>query len=272
MARIPPTPKVINRLYALSGNLCAFPDCGVKLVSSTGNENIADVSHIEAAEKGGPRYNPNSNDTERRSFENLILLCKNHNKIIDDNPNKYTVNVLREMKSNHEDKISRLLYGQGILSKYPLVLATVINYVGTKIFDNEPDEILNAPNIEEKILYNDILRYKPIIEEYVIYQAVLNDLYEEIENQGSTKKEFILQNIRNIYLQEKGIYNNLADIRINADNIIDNVKNKLWSIIENSTNIDVDLPYEAIDISILIILVDAFMRCNILEEPLNDNK
>jgi hypothetical protein len=27
------------------------------------------------------------------------------------------------------------------------------------------------------------------------------------------------------------------------------------------------LPYEAIEISLYIILVDAFMRCNILEEP-----
>ena len=167
MARIQPTPKVINRLYALSGNQCAFPDCGVKLVSSTGNENIADVSHIEAAEKGGPRYNPNSNDTERRSFKNLILLCKNHNKVIDDNPNKYTVNVLRQMKRNHEDKISRLLYGQDILLKYPSALATVINYIGAKIFNNEPYEILNAPNIEEKILYNNILCYKLIIEEFL---------------------------------------------------------------------------------------------------------
>jgi hypothetical protein len=41
----------------------------------------------------------------------------------------------------------------------------------------------------------------------------------------------------------------------------------LWNIIENSSNANTDMPIEAIQISLLIILVDAFMRCDILEEP-----
>ena len=90
---------------------------------------------------------------------------------------------------------------------------------------------------------------------------------EEIEKQGSTKKEFVLQNIKSIYLKEKGKYENIEGIRANADIIIENVENQLWKIIENSSNPVLDLPIEAIKIGLLIILVDAFMRCNILEEP-----
>jgi hypothetical protein len=76
-----------------------------------------------------------------------------------------------------------------------------------------------------------------------------------------------LQNIKSIYLLEKGNYNSMDEIRANADNIIETVQNKLWEIIENSPNANTDMPFEVIQISLLIILVDAFMRCEILEEP-----
>ena len=81
------------------------------------------------------------------------------------------------------------------------------------------------------------------------------------------KKEFVLQNIKSIYLKEKGKYRDLEDIRVNADIIIQNIENELWKIIENSSNPISELPIEAIKIGLLIIMVDAFMRCNILEEP-----
>ena len=262
MARKEPTPLTIKRLYALSGNQCAFPDCLVKFVSSENETNFSNVCHIEAAETGGNRYNPNSTDEERRSFENLILLCPNHHTETN-NVEKYTVEVLRKMKKAHETK---MLHPEKLLKK-PSALNTVIKFIGERIFINEPNETLKAPDPQEKILYNNIFRYKPIIDEYVAYQAKLNKLYDEIEMQGSLKKELVLQNIKKLYLQEKGNYSDFEDIRANADNIIDTVKDELWNLIENSSNANVDLDYEAIDISLLIILVDAFMRCNILEEP-----
>tara|TARA_R110002110_G_scaffold289_8_gene1160 strand:+ start:865 stop:1635 length:771 start_codon:yes stop_codon:yes gene_type:complete len=40
---------------------------------------------------------------ERHGFANLILLCANHHKVIDDDEIAYTVNRLLEMKSAHED-------------------------------------------------------------------------------------------------------------------------------------------------------------------------
>lgn len=49
-------------------------------------------------------------------------------------------------------------------------------------------------------------------------------------------------------------------------NIIESVETKLWDIIEKSNNPNTHL-LEAIQISLYVILVDAFMRCSILEEP-----
>ena len=266
MARKDITLLTIKRLYALSGNQCAFPDCDVTFVSQEDETNISNICHIEAAEEGGERYNPNSNDEERRKYENLILLCPNHHKITD-NVIIYTADVLRKMKQEHEDKIRKILSEKDVLNKHNSALNYVINIVGKTIFKTEQNtEPQSAPNSDEKITFNNIVRYKPIIQAYSAYQGKLNKIYGEIEKQGSFKKDNLLRNINLLYLKEKGKCQTIDIIRQNADNIIENIENEMWNIINNSSN-DIDLDYETISMSVLIILVDAFMRCNILEEP-----
>jgi hypothetical protein len=266
MARLDPTQKTRIRLYALSGNRCAFPGCVVTFVSPEDETNISNICHIEAAEVGGERYNPNSNDEERRDFKNLILLCRNHHAVTND-VNVYTVDVLRKMKQEHEDKIRKLLSEKDVLNKHNSALNYVINIVGKTIFETEQNtEPQSAPNPDEKITYNNVIRYKPIIQAYSVYQGKLNKIYEAIEKQGSFKKDNLLRNINLFYLKEKGKYQTVDIIRQNADNIIENIENEMWNIINNSSN-EVKLDYETISMSVLVVLVDAFMRCNILEEP-----
>ena len=263
-------PTVIRRLDKLSGNECAEPTCIKKLIAEDGQSIISKICHIEAASKKGPRWNGKMTDDERRDFSNLILLCDEHHIIIDnkDNELKFPVSLLKKWKTEHEAKILRLISGNNILVKNPSALNVVISFVGKQIFgDTTTIEPTNAPDTEEKILYNNVILFKPIIEEYAVYQGKLNKLYEEIEKQGSTKKEFVLQNIKSIYLKEKGKFKDIDEIRAYADNIIESVENELWKIIDNSSNPNLDLPIEAIKIGLLIIMVDAFMRCNILEEP-----
>jgi len=257
MARLPLTPKTIKRLYALSGNRCAFPGCNILIASPKDEPNLATICHIEAAEEGGERYNPNSNDEERRSFENLILLCPNHHTVTND-VQTYTVEVLREMKRTHEAKMLK----PNELQKNLSALNDIIRLIGNKLFDTQISDVQIAPNPQEKIQYNNVIRYKPIIEEYKVYQGKLNKLYEEIEKAGSTRKEFLLLNIKNIYLKEKAEFDTIDKIRTNADNIIDRIKDKLWELVENT-----DLDREIIEVALIILIVDSFMRCNILEEP-----
>lgn len=148
-------------------------------------------------------------------------------------------------------------------------LNVVIKQIGANFTRTDiPNEPMTAPDPEDKIKHNHIIIYKPIIEEYKVYQGKLNKIYEEIERQGSAQKELILSNIRSIYLKEKGKYKDISEIQENADSIIEKVDSELWKIIENSSNTPTELSIEAIKISILIIIVDAFMRCDILEEPL----
>lgn len=260
----------IKRLYALSANRCSFPNCAVTFLNAEDDTNLSNICHIEDANPTthkSDRYNINMTDEQRSDYKNLILLCPNHH-IETNDPSKYTVDALKAMKRNHESKMALLQDGKPSISKYSSALSDIVNAVGGFIINISPDNPATiAPNTDEKINYNNITSYKPIIEEYSVYQGKLNGIYEEIEKQGSTKKEFLLQNIRMLYLKEKGNYNNIDEIRKNADRILENIENSIWNILENSTNLNTNLPIESIKIAILIVIVDSFMRCKILEEP-----
>jgi hypothetical protein len=100
MSRLPLKPTVIKRLFAASKNKCAYPGCKNVIVDEFGTV-IGEICHIEAAEEGGERYNTDSNDEYRRSFDNLILMCSNHHKRTN-NVIEYTSEKLKLFKSEHE--------------------------------------------------------------------------------------------------------------------------------------------------------------------------
>jgi hypothetical protein len=94
---------------------------------------MSQVCHIEAAEKGGQRYNHNSTDELRRQYDNLILLCPTHHKTTDD-IDKYPVEVLKSMKSEHENKME-----ERKVSDKPTIFVTAINALVNIEFSNEDD-------------------------------------------------------------------------------------------------------------------------------------
>ena len=62
---------------------------------------MTEICHIEAANIGGERFNSEQTNEERRAFENLIVMCGTHHTVTND-VNRYTVNVMKEMKRAHE--------------------------------------------------------------------------------------------------------------------------------------------------------------------------
>jgi hypothetical protein len=98
-----PTIKTVKRLFALSSNRCAFPHCGRAIVQPDGIV-TGEICHIAARSKKGPRYDPNLSAEAIHSFENLILLCESHNKIIDGDTKTYTIEWLRGIKSLQEKR------------------------------------------------------------------------------------------------------------------------------------------------------------------------
>jgi len=260
----------LKRLYSLSGNRCAFPNCPVIFVNWEDDTNFSQICHIEDANQNlfkSDRYNPNMTDDQRADYHNLILLCPNHH-IETNNTTKYTIDVLRKMKRDHEINMDRLMSGRNMISKNPSIISVVVNQMGAALLNEKIiDDNTSAPSTDEKIHFNNVILYKPIIEEYSVYQGKLNSIYEEIENQGSSKKDFLLQNIRTLYLKQKGKFKSIEEIRANADLIFENIENEIWKLIDDSDNKNANLPIEALRMAVLIIMVDSFMRCKILEEP-----
>lgn len=104
MTRLTPKLNTLRALFAKSGNQCAFPGCN-HLIINEKNQLIGEVCHIEAAEIGGERYNPNQSDEDRRDYSNLILLCHEHH-VETNNVNEFPVSKLKEMKRLHEEKFT----------------------------------------------------------------------------------------------------------------------------------------------------------------------
>ncbi len=99
-----PSERTIKRLFALSSNRCAFPRCEIGLIQ--GETVVGEVCHIKAVKPGGPRYDDKQTAADRHSFDNLILMCGTHHKVIDDDEEAYTVERLLKLKAEHEKGVT----------------------------------------------------------------------------------------------------------------------------------------------------------------------
>ena len=102
--RLAPRPEILREFFLKSGNLCAFPNCTALMMNEQGVF-IGQLCHIEAAEEGGPRFNPDMTNEDRRAASNLMLMCYEHHKVTDD-VKKYPVKKLGKMKREHERRFS----------------------------------------------------------------------------------------------------------------------------------------------------------------------
>ena len=182
MARKTPTPSTVKNLFALSGNVCANPDCGNTLTKD--EVVIGEICHIEAAETGGPRYNPNSNDEYRRSFDNLILLCESCHKVIDNRVDDYSTATITEWKKNHEQSVKSGSFkvGDGLVKKSIKKFEAQNNYANGAQFINMADN----QNIENQIgaQYNFYQQ-----EEGTIIKGDFRDVDEELKRKIDVLKD-----------------------------------------------------------------------------------
>jgi hypothetical protein len=104
MNRKAPRVDTLKVLYARSGNECAFPNCPYPIFNDKGLY-VAQLCHIEAVKKGGPRYNELQTSEERNNISNLMFMCYRHHKETDD-IKEFTVERLIKIKKAHENKFT----------------------------------------------------------------------------------------------------------------------------------------------------------------------
>jgi hypothetical protein len=119
----------MKRLLLESGGICAFPGCGRSLVTpDTVVEKgaiLAEMAHIVADSREGPRGNLPMTQEQRGSHENQIVLCPEHHKTVDSQPQTYSVHVLRQMKADHLAAIQTKLHPEILDEKPALVEETI---------------------------------------------------------------------------------------------------------------------------------------------------
>lgn len=98
------------RLVASSAGRCEFRGCNRDLyqhpVTSTPG-NYAQAAHIVAFREAGPR-GATSRPEDVNAFENLMLLCGDCHHLIDTKHAEFSVELLKEHKREHEDRIFAL--------------------------------------------------------------------------------------------------------------------------------------------------------------------
>jgi hypothetical protein len=138
-------------------------------------------------------------------------------------------------------------------------LAAIINILAKEKWDEaNKSEPLNSFQIDTKISYNDLNLAKGIIEEYVIYHRRVDATYCEFDILGSNKSNSVLAVMKRTYSKQKN--------GENSDEIFFSVIEEIKDKILMSPNY-IQIPIDELELCVDILVVDAFIRCKIFENP-----
>lgn len=143
-------------LIGKSAGRCEFRGCNKSVIQedlTQSQKNLSNFAHIIAERPNGPRGDEVLSDKLKNDVSNLMVLCRDHHKLIDDDVETYTVDVLKEMKKEYEEYIEKLLKikqdAKFLAVKYTFSIAdrpTSIN-----------DADINANAVKEKMYPDEIV-------------------------------------------------------------------------------------------------------------------
>lgn len=135
----PSIPSQARRdLWINAAGRCEYPGCN-KLLGFDDVEqieiNYSNMAHIVGAIPGGPRGNSTLSPELATSISNLMLLCPQHNHLIDSDEHKYTVEFLHKRKQLRESAIKNLFDKIGAERTTVIKFRTLIHGSPTAISD-----------------------------------------------------------------------------------------------------------------------------------------
>jgi len=150
-------------LWAKAGNRCSYryegEVCDEELVTSDGGKItlVGEECHIVGEKPTAARYIADFHG--RNTYDNLILLCRKHHKIIDDNEEKYTIAVLQSMKRSHEESVVKRTEQKEI---QPIVIKDSVFRTEVKHADEAIGMEVNRPailsNVRSELKAGDVKR------------------------------------------------------------------------------------------------------------------
>lgn len=207
-----------------------------------------------------------SNKLRITEFENPYNLIFDSQKDILDSTTllRYILNLEIDKQKILFEFIKKELGEEISTVKVDSNLAEIINVLAKEDLDLKSAKINTTVFvIEEKINYNNLNGVRELIDDYKIFSVKLNQKYTEFDRGGRNKSTSILQIIRKQYVK-------LKNEKKNSEEIFYGVVENIMKIIEESANYK-KLPFEELEMCVDILVVDAFMRCKIFENP-EENK
>ncbi len=103
--------NIVRKLWAQCGGFCQNPSCNKYLFADIEDEvvSLANVAHIIGHGKNGPRSEHELADyIDRDGIANLMMLCLECHKIVDELEDNFSVEHMQKWKATHESKINSL--------------------------------------------------------------------------------------------------------------------------------------------------------------------
>lgn len=191
-----------------------------------------------------------------------------HNAIFSSADDIYDIEALLNLALDMKISKQRELYeflkdelGNSVdIVKVDTNLASIINILSKEDLSRVTDAPeINSFEISRKIEFNDLLSVKSKIDNYIIYYGRLNEKYKEFDKQGINKSLSVLYVIQEQYIK---LLTKIEDSHELFFAIIDNIV----ELIKNSNNY-IEIPYEELEMCVSILVVDAFIKCKIFENP-----
>ena len=174
---------------------------------------------------------------------------------------KHILSLDIEIQKKMHDFIKKELGQEVDIEKLDSNLATIINILSKEDLDKSDQPItINSFEIERKISFNNLNTAKRTINDYNIHHNRLDKIYSEFDASGVNKSSPVLATIRTEYIKNSEVKKD--------DELFDLIINNIQDKVIQSANFS-KIPSDVLELCVNILVVDAFIRCKIFENPNN---
>lgn len=171
------TDSVVLELWTRAGGRCEFRGCNSYLLEdelTTNKVKLANIAHIVARTKNGPRGDDSMPMLERNNISNLMLVCTKCHSVIDNKEMvaQYPKELLRQYKTEHE---SRVKYLTGLGVEHETVVLRVIG--------NIRGDSVSVSNEEVRTAVLDAGRYPRYLGDERAIEIDLQSLPQEVDSE-----------------------------------------------------------------------------------------
>jgi hypothetical protein len=152
---LPTTDRIAKAVWGSFAGRCTI--CREAVIAETPASNtslVGEVAHMVGEKKDAPRGGSAMPIEERNGIANLLLLCRRHHKIVDDHPTEFTVERLRELRSDFLVWLDRQLapsteWECRLSALFYINVPRLGEYALQKGYDLTPKQLIGHENLSE---------------------------------------------------------------------------------------------------------------------------